>query len=220
MKYEIVLNKQIAEYRQQVNKQIAEYKSEQHINLKNYEEDVKRQIINTPQEVIAENKKTILSDLNKVQALLKDLDDNSFSNLCRYLSYPRGDKYADDNIVETGQKITKHFEGVVGNIYKGYYQHFGVDMSEIMTFYSNSLKNNSSLWQKTPSLVLTYHKPNIVGGHNLSSAIRVFSSLQAVSTINTISGNINRNTKLNTTATILRNRSEVIPIAHRVQRGL
>ncbi len=214
---EIDLNKQIAEYRQQVNKQIAEYKSEQYINLKNYEEDTKRKIANTSQEVIAENKKTILSDLNKAQALLKDLGDNSFSNLCCYLSYPRGDKYAEESIVETGQEIAKHLEGVVG-INKGYYQHFGVDMSEIMTFYSNLLNDNSSLWQKTPSLVLTYHKPNIVGGHNLSSVIRLVSSLSAVSSINTISKNINRN--LNISTATPRNRSEVISIAHRVQRGL
>ena len=213
---EIDLNKQILEYREQTKKDIEKYNKEQHINIKDNEEQNKRQIANAPQDIIAENKKIVLSNLNDVQALLKDLDDNSFSKLCRYLSYPRGDKYAETSTIETARKITKH----LNEISKRYYHYFGVNASDIMTFYSNSLKDNSSLWIKTPSLVLTYDNPNVIGGHNLSSAIRLVSSLQAVSTINTISGNINRNTNLNATAAILRNRSEVIPITHRVQRGL
>lgn len=188
-----------------LDKQITVYRDEQNAVIQKHLEDTK---------------KTILSDLDKLQYLLKDLDDDSFSKLCRYLSYPRGDIYADRNTIETAKEIANHLKGIVSNIYKGYYHYFGVDISNVMTFYSNSLKDNSSLWIKTPSLVLTYDNPGVVGGHNLSSTIRFVSTLQAANVINTISDNISRNTNLNGITVIPRNRSEVIPIIIRDQRGI
>jgi hypothetical protein len=196
------------------NKNISDYKGQNEIDVNNQISEYREQTRKDVEKNIAEK----LSDLDKVQSLLKDLDDNSFSRICRYLSYPRGDKYAELTTVETAKKITKHLRGVVGNIYKGYYYYFGVDMSDVMTFYSNSLKDNSSLWIKTPSLVITYNNPGVVGGHNLSSAIRFVSSLSAVNSINMISkkGNVN----MNISAAIPRNRTEVIPVLQRNQRGL
>jgi hypothetical protein len=183
-------NKNIADYKRQsendMNKQIAEYRQQANKHIEEYE-------------------KGVLSDLNKVQSLLKDLDESSFLGICRYLSSPRSDTYAELTTVEIARKITKHLKEISNR----YYHHFGINASDMMTFYSNSLKDNSSLWVKTPSLILTYNNPSIVGGHNLSSRIRFLSSFQAAFIAN-----------LNTTAAISRNRSEVIPIVHRVQRGL
>ena len=122
---------------------------------------------------IDERQNILLSDVNIVQAILKELDDNAFTQLCLYLSYPRGDIHMEPDVAETAKKIIKHMK----EIRTKYYRHLGVDISDVMAFYSDSLKDNSSKWIKTPSLVLTYDNPGVVGGHNLSTAIRVMNSL-------------------------------------------
>jgi len=127
---------------------------------------------NISEDIWADNRsqQTILSSISGMQNILYYMDEKSFSDLCSFLSYPRGDSVSASTI-ETAKHITEHLNKIINNGNKGYYQYFGIDMSEIMTFYKNSLKDNSSLWIKTPSLVILYYNPYIIGGHNLSVGI-------------------------------------------------
>ncbi len=137
---------------------------------------------NNREEIIAnarlQNQQAIRSELSGLQSQLKSLNDNDFNMVCKYLSYPRGEQVSRNKIARLYPVIsrTMHLAMLVG---KTNYKELGIDLSGIKNMYSNALKNNSSPWMKTPSLIVSYNSPKLTGGHNLSSKIRRVNSINA-----------------------------------------
>jgi hypothetical protein len=198
--------------------------------------------------IIDATQQNIFCKINQLQILLTKLEESSFSNLCDYLSYPRGveEKTQTNKMIEEVRririirnnrgnnknkmiylnndeekdmaiKIREQINNIVG-IRKDYLQYFGIDMTEVMNYFSTQLRNNSSTWIKTPSLVITYNNPNVMGGHNLASSIRFVRGLTTINTIDKVGGSINKGLN-DMNVSNLRKRVDVIPIIQREQRG-
>jgi hypothetical protein len=186
------------EQKNELNRQITEYKYQQNQTKDSILQYVMPQMI-----VDSVFQKPIIDELKQLKKQLKTLDEKSFSDVCSYLSYPRGESYIASTTIEKAKKISKYISDMIGSK-KAYYKYFGIDMSEIKNYYSNKLSNNYSNWIKTPSLVIIYETKNplVMGGHNLSSMAHFIKKTEAITPIAEIS-----------------NRIDVIPIIQREIRG-
>jgi hypothetical protein len=116
--------------------------------------------------------------LRSLQGQLKSLDEKSFSQLCRYLSYPRGKQVSQANM-QNLYRVIRNTLHTIFSFGKPNLKELGVDLANVKNYYSNSLMESSSPWMKTPSLIVSYNSPRLTGGHNLSSKIRRVNSINA-----------------------------------------
>lgn len=156
----------------QLMKQIADW---ERINQQTIPNGRKDEIIRDAQ---AQNRSAIRSELSSLQSQLKGMDEQNFTNLCKYLSYPRGTQLSNVAIGKI-YRIAYHAISTVFTLSKPNLNKLGVDLASVKDYYSNSLRNNSSPWMKTPSLIISYNSPRLTGGHNLSSKIRRVNSINA-----------------------------------------
>ena len=137
----------------------------------------------TRKEELAEETRTncendVRNKLYALQSQLKSLDEKSFTQLCKYLSYPRGGQVSRANL-QNLYRIIRNTLNTVFSFGKPNLKELGVDLANIKNYYSNSLQEDFSPWMKTPSLIVSYNSPRLTGGHNLSSKVRRVNSLNA-----------------------------------------
>ena len=133
-------------------------------------------------EVCVNSQNVVRYELRSLQSQLKNLDENSFTQLCKYLSYPRGGHVSRANL-QSLYRVIQNTLNTIRTIGKPNLKELGVDLANIKNYYSNSLINNSSPWMKTPSLIVSYNSPRLTGGHNLSSKVRRVNSINSDKTI-------------------------------------
>ena len=135
----------------------------------------KEEIVN---EAYINNQNAIRDELRSLQSQLKSLDEKSFTQLCKYLSYPRG-KQVSRAGMQSLYRVVRNTLHTIFSLGKPNLKELGVDLANVKNYYSNSLKESSSPWMKTPSLIISYNSPRLTGGHNLSSKIRRVNSINA-----------------------------------------
>ncbi len=166
-------SKNFTKYQQtHLQKEIADWERNNHQTLP---EDRRKEVYENSLMV---NQSAIRIGLSSLQNQLKSLDEKNFTNLCKFLAYPRGNQLSNSAI--------NHIYGVAHNVIRTIFSYskpnlgkLGVDLSNVKNFYSNSLKSSCSPWMKTPSLIISYNSPRLTGGHNLSSKIRRVNSINA-----------------------------------------
>jgi hypothetical protein len=129
-------------------------------------------------ETLRNSQNAVRNELHSLQWQLKGLDEKSFAQVCQYLSYPRGNWISRSNL----QNIYRVAHNTLRTIFsfgKPNLKELGVDLAGVKSYYSNTLKESSSPWMKTPSLFISYNSPRLTGGHNLSSKIRRVNSIDA-----------------------------------------
>jgi len=127
------------------------------------------------EENITNSQNIVRNELRSLQSQLKSLDDKRFTQVCRYLSYPRGNQVSRANL----QSLYHVIRGTIFSLGKPNLKELGVDLASVKNYYSNALKESSSPWMKTPSLIISYNSPRLTGGHNLSSKIRRVNSIDS-----------------------------------------
>jgi len=134
------------------------------------------------EEIVAENltnaQNAVKNELRTLQSQLKNLDDKSFTQVCKYLSYPRGKQVSRDNLRSLSYVI-RNTLNTIFSFGKPNLKALGVDLAGVKNYYSNALIESSSPWMKTPSVIISYNSPRMTGGHNLSSKIRRVNSINA-----------------------------------------
>lgn len=116
----------------------------------------------------------VLPLTKEIQTTLKSMNATEFSQSCKYLSYPRGEEVA---LLGENPKIRKLAKNLyeltmMQGIYNDIYKPFGIEISEVMDYYSRTLRNEESAWIKTPTLTRTHLGNNFVGGHNITALIK------------------------------------------------
>ena len=141
---------------------------------------------NRKEEIIEESIKNgqdaLQRELRSLQWQLKNLDEQNFTQLCRYLSYPRGNWVSRSNLQNLYTAVRNSLHAIF-SLGKPNLNALGIDLASIKNYYSNSLLESCSPWMKTPSLITSYNSPRLTGGHNLSSKIRRVNSIDADNTI-------------------------------------
>lgn len=148
----------------------------------------------------------------EIQTILKSMNSTEFLQSCRYLSYPRGEDVALLGENPKTRKLANNLyeltmmEGIYNDIYKP----FGIETSEVMDYYSRTLRNEESAWIKTPTLTRTHLGKSIVGGHNIAALIKRVSPMSG----RILKGDciVNNN--------VIRKRADIIPQTTRIHRGL
>jgi len=134
------------------------------------------------EEIVEENitntQNAVRNELRSLQWQLKSLDEKSFTQVCKYLSYPRGNQVSQANLRNLYHVIRNTLHTIF-SFGKPNLKELGVDLLGVKNYYSNTLKESSSPWQKTPSLIISYNSPRLTGGHNISSKIRRVNSINA-----------------------------------------
>lgn len=175
-----------------------------------FEADLNQQIEQSVSINVQSMESYIVQHMTNVQKALKEMNSVEFIKVYKYLSYPRGESIA--RFIDT-QKMRTLMEGLRGmaiETNKEVYKSFGVDLAQVMDYYSQALSSESSLWIKTPTLTRTFEGYHAVGGHNLLASMkRVKSLTEYVPRFNRANLQIN-----------VRPREEIIPSISRVHRGL
>jgi hypothetical protein len=138
-----------------------------------YSADIRQQI---HQNVQKDTKQQLFNDFSNVKTMLNSLSEDNFTQLTRFLAYPRGCQVrsqADYNIYLKA-KICNRLMRSVG---KNHLPLLGVDLEEVKNFFVNHLANSSAKYLKTPSVIITFNDFLTTGGHNLSSKISRVKSL-------------------------------------------
>lgn len=181
-------------------------------NLEKFEKNADEWILQNKNAWTSQIEVLISQKIDEVQQLLKRMSDKKFTQTCRYMSYPRGNNGVE---IVNEDEIIQLLNGITGlsvaGIFKSeVYSSFGVDLAQVMDYYSQSLKSESSRWIKTPTLTRTFEGYHAVGGHNL------LASMKRVKTLTEYMPRFNReNFQIN-----VRPREEIIPSISRVHRGL
>ena len=90
------------------------------------------------------------------------------------------------------------------------YDPFGIKTSEVMDYYSRTLRFEESNWIKTPTLTRTYLGNNFVGGHNIAALVK---------RVPTIASRVLKEDLL-VNKNVIRDRAIVIAQTTRLHRGL
>ena len=150
--------------------------------------------------------------LQNVQLSLRSMTKYEYNQCCKYLSYPRGIEVApwgEDHKIRNIINEIHHATSLVC-IHKDLYKPFGVDLGDVMDFFSRKLSSESAAWIKTPTLIRSYRGAFFVGGHNLIANVNRVSSMTEY---NPVFGERNN-------TSVPRRRENVIPVIHREHRGL
>jgi hypothetical protein len=132
-------------------------------------------------QVIDENvrlvEQQIVQAINEVRTSLMCMTDAEFKKAYHHLSYPRGETSIFNYNLKISMltKSISQMKSIAGN---DIFKPFGVNLAEVMDFYSSSLRNEHSTWIKTPTLVCTSMGARFVGGHNVSAAIKEVASIK------------------------------------------
>ena len=129
-------------------------------------------------ETLRNSQNAVRNELHSLQWQLKGLDEKSFTQVCQYLSYPRGNLISRSNM-QSLYRVIRNTLHTVFSFGKPNLKELGVDLAGVKNYYSAALKESSSPWMKTPSVIISYNSPRLTGGHNLSSKIRRVNSIDA-----------------------------------------
>lgn len=182
------------------------------MNMREFEEDVKKWLLENKDAWISQYEARITPEIDEVQQLLRGLSEKEFSQICRYMSYPRGNQRVGAVLEEKAIRLQKGITSLsLSGIYKTVvYESFGVDLGEVMDYYGRSLNHFNSTWIKTPTLTRTFGGYHAVGGHNLSARLKVVRSLTEYVPVSISSNKVIE----------ARLRQDVIPSSYRDHRGL
>ena len=134
------------------------------------------------EESFANTQNSLRNELRTLQWQLKGLDEKGFTQVCQYLSYPRGN-WVSRASVQNHYRVIHNALQTIFSFGKPNLKELGVDLAGVKNYYSKTLQESSSPWMKTPSLIVSYNSPRLTGGHNLSSKIRRVNSINADKTI-------------------------------------
>ncbi len=150
--------------KEKIEEQIAD--SEQKYNYTHTSE----QRENIFKDVNKNTKHQIIDEFYQTRNMLRNLSEEDFKKLARYVSYPRGMRIKnreDYNMMLKGKQLNK----LAWSIGKNYLYLLGIDLEDVKNYYVNSLASSSAKYLKTPSVIITYNDMLTTGGHNLSSKI-------------------------------------------------
>ena len=111
-----------------------------------------------------------------MKAMLKSLTEEQYTQLARYLSYPRGVRIRDRESYNTmlqGRRVNQ----LMREVGKNNLDLLGMDLKDVKNRFAASLSGNSGRYMKTSSLIITYADLLTTGGHNLSSKISRVNSM-------------------------------------------
>ena len=163
--------------------------------------------------VISANAEMLCDLINEVRQTILSMPEKELAQACKYLSYPRGVEVAklgdNPNIITLRNAMNQMtmLDGVFKNIYKP----FGVELSEVMSYYTRELQFEEGPWIKTPTLIRSSMDDgkHFIGGHNVSAFVTRVAKLDGCrSGGNSVNGRP------------IRSRATVIPQTFRSQRGL
>ena len=118
----------------------------------------------------------ISRSIHEVKSMLGSLTEEQFTQLARYLAYPRGVKVRDSESYNTylrGRRVNQ----LMREMGKNNLDLLGMDLGDVKNWYAAQLKGSAGRYMKTPSLIVTYNDLLTTGGHNLSSRISRVNSM-------------------------------------------
>ncbi|MCR4965470.1 MAG: DUF4854 domain-containing protein [Bacteroidales bacterium] len=148
----------------QVSKQLRKNESEYNFT---YTEEHEKAIF---QDVNQQEKASMANGFREVRSLLKNLSEDEYTKLVRYLSYPRGTTV---NSQETYNRMLKaqKINNFLRHMGKNNLPLLGMDLAKVKDYFVGSLSKSGGRYLKTPSVIVTYNDLNTTGGHNISSKI-------------------------------------------------
>lgn len=114
--------------------------------------------------------------LQQVSSLLGGLTEEQYTQLARYLAYPRGVKVNDRASYNTYLQARK-VNQLMREFGKNNLDLLGMDLNDVKNWFAANLSGNAGRYMKTSSLIVTYNDLLTTGGHNLSSRISRVNSM-------------------------------------------
>jgi len=149
---------------EQVNKQLRQHERDYNFT---YTDDRQQEIY---RDVNRQEKASMAESFRSVRSMLNGLSDEEYTQLVRYLAYPRGTTV---NSRETYNRMLKaqKVNNLLRHIGKNNLPLLGIDLAKVRDYFVGSLSNSGGRYLKTPSVIVTYNDLNTTGGHNISSKI-------------------------------------------------
>ena len=149
---------------EQVNKQLRQHERDYNFT---YTDDRQQEIY---RDVNRQEKASMAEAFRSVRSMLNGLSDEEYTQLVRYLAYPRGTTV---NSRETYNRMLKaqKVNNLLRHIGKNNLPLLGIDLAKVRDYFVGSLSNSGGRYLKTPSVIVTYNDLNTTGGHNISSKI-------------------------------------------------
>lgn len=162
---------------------------------------------------ITSNANTIYDMIDRARRVILAMSENELALACMYLSYPRGVEVAhlgdSPKIIDLRDALYQM--AMIDGVFKDIYKPFGVELNDVMSYYTRELQFEEGPWIKTPTLIRSSmgDGKHFVGGHNVSAVVTRVAKLDGYR-----SGGSSVNDRQ------IRSRAAVIPQTFRIQRGL